>query len=287
MEPTLADVVRPIQDLTIHVNTRLVALSTCIDTLETTVQRIREGDELYGRGHNHGRDHNFRGNGLRLGHHNLDDRDIPDHDEKLMGRVKIEAPTFDGRLNPKVFSDWMREMDHFFEWYDFSEEKRARFAKMKLIARAKLHWESVENHLRKTHQLPITGWQEMKAKLSEKYLHVSYLGNLLDQWHNLRQGTRSITDYIELFEEHRIRCDVVEDESVTLSKFRRGLNEDLRRELIVRDITALDQAYNFVQNYELVIKPQIWRRIDTRPMSTPSHASKPLGDTPGRFPVSP
>ena len=50
-----------------------------------------------------------------LGHHNLDDRDFPDHDEKLMGRVKIEAPTFDGLLNPKVLSDWMREMDHFFE----------------------------------------------------------------------------------------------------------------------------------------------------------------------------
>ncbi len=48
---------------------------------------------------------------------------------------------------------------------------------------------------------------------------------------------------------------MVEDESVTLSKFRRGLNENLRRELIVRDITTLDQAYNFVQNYELVTKP--------------------------------
>ncbi len=158
------------------------------------MQRIREGDELYGKGHNHRRDHNFRGNDLRQGHHNLDDRDFPNHDEKLMGRVKIEAPTFDGRLNPKVFSDWMHEMDHFFKWYDFSEEKRARFAKMELIARAKLHWEGVENHLRRTHQLPIMGWQEMKAKLSEKYLLVSYLGNLLDQWHNLRQGTRSITD---------------------------------------------------------------------------------------------
>ena len=184
-----------------------------------------------------------------LGQHNLDDRDFPDHDEKLMGRVKIEAPTFDGRLNLKVILDWMCEMDHFFEWYDFSEEKRARFAKMKLIARAKLHWESVENHLRRTHQLSITSWQEMKAKLSEKYLPVSYLGNLLDQWHNLRQGTRSIIDYIEPFEEHRIRCDVVEDESVTLSKFRRSLNENLRRELIIQDITTLDQAYNFVQNY--------------------------------------
>ena len=115
MEPTLGDVVQSIRDLTVHVDTRLDVLSTRLDTLETTVQRIREGDELYGRGHNHGRDHNFKGNDLRQGHHNLDDRDFPDHDEKLMGRVKIEAPTFDRRLNPEVFSNWMREMDHFFE----------------------------------------------------------------------------------------------------------------------------------------------------------------------------
>ncbi len=45
--------------------------------------------------------------------------------------------------------------------------------------------------------------------------------------------------------------------------------------------------YNFVQNYELVTKPQIGRRVDTRPMSAPSHASKPLGDTPGRSLVGP
>ncbi|GFZ12777.1 hypothetical protein Acr_23g0011620 [Actinidia rufa] len=29
--------------------------------------------------------------------------------------INVEAPTFDGRLDPKVFTDWIREMDHFFE----------------------------------------------------------------------------------------------------------------------------------------------------------------------------
>ena len=54
MEPTLRDVVQSIQDLTVHVDTCLDVLSTRLDTLETTMQRICEGDELYGRGHNHG-----------------------------------------------------------------------------------------------------------------------------------------------------------------------------------------------------------------------------------------
>ncbi|GFY81029.1 fumarase 1 [Actinidia rufa] len=32
--------------------------------------------------------------------------------------INVEAPTFDGRLDPKAFNDWIREMDHFFEWYN-------------------------------------------------------------------------------------------------------------------------------------------------------------------------
>ena len=54
LNPTLGDVVQSIQDLTVHVDTCLDVLSTRLDTLETTMQRICEGDELYGRGHNHG-----------------------------------------------------------------------------------------------------------------------------------------------------------------------------------------------------------------------------------------
>ncbi|GFZ02122.1 hypothetical protein Acr_15g0007310 [Actinidia rufa] len=30
--------------------------------------------------------------------------------------INVEAPTFDDRLDPKAFTDWIREMDHFFEW---------------------------------------------------------------------------------------------------------------------------------------------------------------------------
>ncbi|GFS29072.1 multidrug resistance-associated protein 14 [Actinidia rufa] len=30
--------------------------------------------------------------------------------------INVEAPTFDGRLDPKAFTYWIFEMDHFFEW---------------------------------------------------------------------------------------------------------------------------------------------------------------------------
>ena len=56
-------------------------------------------------------------------------------DEGMKG-VKVEAPTFDGCLHPWVFIDWLRQMEHFFEWYNWAENKKVQFVKMKLIGRA-------------------------------------------------------------------------------------------------------------------------------------------------------
>ena len=51
-----------------------------------------------------------------------------------------EAPTFDGRPDLKAFIDWVYEIDHFFECYKLSDERKVQFAKLKLIDRAKLFW---------------------------------------------------------------------------------------------------------------------------------------------------
>ena len=75
-------------------------------------------------------------------------RGPPHHDidlvERLMRSVKIDAPTFDGTLNPSTFLDWLADMDHYFDWYAMSEDRRIRFAKMKLIGHAKLYWNNQE-----------------------------------------------------------------------------------------------------------------------------------------------
>jgi hypothetical protein len=110
----------------------------------------------------------------------------------------------------------------------------------------------------------------MKTKLEEKYLSRSYRGNLLDQWNNLRQGGKSANEYVAQFDEYRMRCAVREDEVMTLSRFRKGLNDDLRREVVLRGVSTLDEAYTLVQNYDLVTKSQWTRRQDIR--NTPSRS---------------
>ncbi|GFY80912.1 hypothetical protein Acr_01g0007210 [Actinidia rufa] len=195
--------------------------------------------------------------------------------------INVEAPTFDGRLDPKAFTDWIREMDHFFEWYNLSDDRKVRFAKMKLISRAKLFWQSTEQR----RQPPVTDWVEMKEILREKYLPQSYQGDMLDKWNNLRQGSKPATEYVAQFEEYLMRCDIREDERMTLSRFRQGLNDDLRKELVLREVDTLDQAYTFVQNYEMVSKPSFGRRFESRNTPRPPVTLPPSRPVPNTAPL--
>ena len=60
-----------------------------------------------------------------------------DYDDR-MSKEKIEAPTFDGYLDPWVFTDWLRQMEKFFDYYHWAENKKVRYARIKLIGRADL-----------------------------------------------------------------------------------------------------------------------------------------------------
>ncbi|GFY91141.1 cyclic nucleotide-gated channel 17 [Actinidia rufa] len=164
--------------------------------------------------------------------------------------INVEAPNFDGRLDPKAFTDWLREMDHFFEC---TEQRR---------------------------QPPVINWVEMREILKEKYLPQSYQGDMLDKWNNLRQGSKPATEYVAQFEEYLMRCDIREDERMTLSRFRQGLNDDLRKELVLREVDTLDQAYTFVQNYEMVSKPSFGRRFESRNTPRPPATLPPSRSIP-------
>uniref|UniRef100_A0A2N9H1M6 Integrase catalytic domain-containing protein n=1 Tax=Fagus sylvatica TaxID=28930 RepID=A0A2N9H1M6_FAGSY len=110
------------------------------------------------------------------------------------------------------------------------ENKKVRFAKMKLTGRALLYWDEVTDNLIRRQEPPITDWPEMKQQLSRNYLPPTYRSALLEKWNNLRQGHR--------------------------------------RELIIRGVTSLDQAYELARNCELAAKSFFVRRSDTHNTTT-------------------
>ena len=118
-------------------------------------------------------------------HREYDHRREIDQDERILKSVKIEAPSFEGQLDPTHFLDWLSDMDHYFEWYNMDDERRIRFAKIKLLGSAKLYWSNHERLMRRGGRAPVTTWDEMKIILKEKYVPTSYQQRMLDQWQRL------------------------------------------------------------------------------------------------------
>ena len=97
-----------------------------------------------------------------------------------MRGVKIEAPSFDGQLDSTKFIDWLADMDHYFEWYDMSNEREVRFAKMKPLCQVKLYWTNYEHLMVRENRAPVINWEEMKEILKEKYIPTTYRQRMLD-----------------------------------------------------------------------------------------------------------
>ena len=76
------------------------------------------------------------------------------HDDRMF-KEKIEAPTFDSYPDLWVFTNWLRQMEKFFDYYHWAENKKVRYARIKLIGRADLFCEDLEDTLRQRHEPPI------------------------------------------------------------------------------------------------------------------------------------
>ena len=206
-----------------------------------------------------------------------------DQDDRALRNIRLDAPTFEGSLDPKVYIDWEADMDQYFDWYDMSEERRFKFAKIRLVRQARLHWGNVERTIRQRGDVPVSTWRDMKRKLREKYLPMSYQERLLDQWQRLTQGNKTVSEYVTKFDEFVMRCNVVESEAATLSRFRSGLNEDIKGELFLREVHDLEQAYQVAMDYERFQRRSTFRKpepsrfspLASRPSSVPTPTAKP------------
>ena len=135
---------------------------------------------------------------------------------------------------------------------------------MILVSQARLYWVDVECGLQNQREAPIVTWDEMKLHLRVKYLPQSYQDRLLDQRSNLRQGSMSVTEYINKFEELNLRCNVQEDLSGRISKFRTGLRQEFQRKLITVKTASLEDIYEVVLNLEAAMKSKQAKRSDYR-----------------------
>ena len=97
---------------------------------------------------------------------------------------------------------------------------------MKLSGKARIYWNKQENLLGRHGRIPMITWNEMKERLKDEYVPISYRQRLLYQCERLIQGKRSVTEYIKEFEGYLSRCNILEAESILISRFTSGLRDE-------------------------------------------------------------
>ena len=122
-------------------------------------------------------------------------------------------------------------MNSYFRWYRMDDDLCVEYAEMRLGGQAKIYWEN-ESHATYRRGEPITSWMGMTSRLRNKYVPRQYETTLFLNWLDLRQGKMPVRDYIQAFEECRMRCRFVEDSRVVLGIFIHGLSPRLRNEVL-------------------------------------------------------
>jgi len=54
-------------------------------------------------------------------------------------RIKIDVHNFEGKLQPEQFIEWVEKIDQFFEWKEIPDNRKVKFASLKLTGHA-LTW---------------------------------------------------------------------------------------------------------------------------------------------------
>lgn len=89
-------------------------------------------------------------------------------------RPKLELSTYDGNLTTESFIDWMSELDKYFEYEEIDDDKRVKFAVIRLKGNHALWSANVQVERRKHNKPLIKSWNRMVAKLKGKFLPNDY-----------------------------------------------------------------------------------------------------------------
>ncbi|KAJ0946192.1 putative retrotransposon gag domain-containing protein [Helianthus annuus] len=137
-------------------------------------------------------------------------RQQPDHLRAL--GLRTEIPEFEGRLQPDDFLDWLQTVERVFDLREIPDQLKVKIVAIRLRRYASLWWENLQRQRVREGKSKVDSWSKMRRLLRAKFLPVNHKQDSFMDYHNLKQGTSSIEDFIATFEQHRLRCGIDEEE---------------------------------------------------------------------------
>ncbi|KAJ0627391.1 putative nucleotidyltransferase, Ribonuclease H [Helianthus annuus] len=198
----------------------------------------------------------------------------PDH-LKALG-IRVEIPVFEGHLQPDDFLEWLHTVERVFELRDIPDHLKVKLVAIKLRKHASLWWEHVRKKRQYEGKAKVVTWEKMKKLLTYKFLPPNHRQDSYLDYHNCKQGTLTVEQFIIEFERLRMRCGVDETDEQLIARFLGGLRQD------ISDVVQLQPYWTFEEVCALAhkVEKQIRAKQKTTiPNPRPTTTNRTTGPT--------
>ncbi|KAM0017447.1 putative retrotransposon gag domain-containing protein [Helianthus debilis subsp. tardiflorus] len=191
--------------------------------------------------------------------------------------LRTEIPEFEGRLHADDFIDWLQTVDRVFDLRDIPENLKVKIVAIRFYKYASLWWENVQKQRQREGKHKVETWEKMRRLLKNKFLPINHKQDSFLDYHNLKQGSLTVEEFITSFEQHRLRCGIDEEEEQIIARFLGALRTD------ISDVVSLQQYWSFSDvcllahrvEKQLALKGKFTTRLSTpRLITAPSNPIK-------------
>ena len=176
-------------------------------------------------------------------------------------QVASKLPFYDGKYDSVAYIDWELAVDNEFDIYDFSDAQMIKAASNKFTSSALFWWTYVSNK-------PET-WDELKTMMRKRFVTSYYKCTLREKLEHLKQGDRTVREYIHEFKVCIIYSGLKECNENTMRRFSNGLNSEIQVLLDNVTYNHIGHLFMLARSIEsqIISKARMHDQCDLSPIS--------------------
>ncbi|KAJ0522028.1 putative nucleotidyltransferase, Ribonuclease H [Helianthus annuus] len=163
---------------------------------------------------------------------------------------RFDIPDFEGGVAPDDFLDWVHTVERVFDLREVPDHLKVKLVAMKLKKHASLWWEHLKRKRLQEGKSRVESWEKMKRLLHKKFLPVNHRQDAFLEYHGLKQGSLSVSDFILEFERLRMRCGADEDEEQVIARFLGSLRTDISEVIQLHPYYCFDDVCRLASKVE-------------------------------------
>ena len=183
-----------------------------------------------------------------------------------LDQVILSMPPFAGRHKPDLYIEWEIELNAIFVSHNFSEHKKVKSAISTFIDFAVIWW---NEYCRLYPDYIPNTWHDLKLAMRYKFVPSYYTRDMVKKLQNLKQGTKTVTEYYDALETTLLHSFIEESNEDFMDRFWDGLNHDIQEMLIHEKCYPMDRLFRLACKAEQELQRRVAHKTNKRNMQLP------------------